>query len=111
MPNNQFSKYCSDTYKNGNIFMQNKYKWLCPCAENPTLYPSIKNDYRRDYQITKKILLEEQRLEENRKNLQFASAIQHYIYETNGNSQSKRRTYNTNNIENTYNVLKGLHYK
>jgi hypothetical protein len=98
---NNFSQYCSDYYKNGNIFLKNKYKWLCPCSENPNLYPDIKNNYRKDYQITKQILLEE----EKRQQVFFVNFLAKYNYVANGNRQFKRSISNSD-VSNIYSLFR-----
>jgi hypothetical protein len=97
---NYFSQYCSDYYKNGNIFLKNKYKWLCPCSTDPSLYPLIKNDYRREYQITKNILLKEEQLQR----IIFIKYVESSVYQTNGSRYLKRRVTNSQ-INDVYNFI------
>ena len=100
---NKFSKYCGDYYKYGNVFLKNKYIWLCPCAENPNLYPIIRNSYRKDYQITKNILLEEERLQR----LRFIYSVEALNYVSNSNRLLKRGT-NSSEIASIYSFYKRL---
>lgn len=101
MPN-QFSKYCSDYYKNGDPFLYIKYKYLCPCAKDPEIYPSIKDNYRKEYAIAKQIIVKKQ--EQQRQD--FVNYVAHYNYAANcKNNRQLRRGVPNADVQNIYKLF------
>lgn len=56
-PSNYYQNFCGDKYKYGELQLQVQHKYLCPCANDKTLYRKIRNDFVNEYNIAKKIVV------------------------------------------------------